>query len=302
MPPPRYQRDRIKLSEKYPDIASEWDGEANSTFGGPDSLPIGSERRVGWRCRAGHTWQASVAARVYRGNACRICSPSRKRKADGTHTPTKPTPANSLKEVKPTLAAQWAPDNPYTTEDVGARSTYIAQWICRTCDTRWESAVITAKVDCPTCRTKSAGEKVQCKQCSKFWTHHPDEQTEHKPRFCQACALARRRLRREIAPEILRRMHEDLGVPAPLLGQAFEVGEHTVLEWIRNRRVPQKAVERVQTVQMLMTARLPSEHTPEDMMQVWKFVLHNISRQRSKEPKTFTVEGTDDLDTTDPVD
>jgi hypothetical protein len=55
------------LGTTHPDIAREafgWD---------PRTLTAGSQRKVGWRCDKGHTWETQVAKRKA-GNGCPVCS------------------------------------------------------------------------------------------------------------------------------------------------------------------------------------------------------------------------------------
>jgi len=56
------------LKTKFPDIAEQ-------AFGWePENVIAGSNRKLNWKCRLGHTWEASVNQRTSSGSSCPICS------------------------------------------------------------------------------------------------------------------------------------------------------------------------------------------------------------------------------------
>src|SRR6478735_6962767 len=81
-----------------PELAREWDAKKNGKLK-PDDLPIGSTRRVWWRCEKGpdHVWQAMVRARAKMNEGCPFC------------TLQKTSVTNRLDVQQPRLAAQWHP-------------------------------------------------------------------------------------------------------------------------------------------------------------------------------------------------
>jgi hypothetical protein len=101
-----------------PEVAAEWHPARNG-----DLLPtevLGqSNRRVRWRCQAGHDWQAIVASRS-RGHGCPLCAGSR------------PTGDHNLAVVHPDLAAEWHPtrNGDRHPEEVTPRSPQQAWWRC----------------------------------------------------------------------------------------------------------------------------------------------------------------------------
>lgn len=72
------------LQSLYPDIAAEWDNEANKDlvdgFGRgisiPDKVLPMSNQKVGWQCKKGHKWKSLISDRVEKGCGCPICKES----------------------------------------------------------------------------------------------------------------------------------------------------------------------------------------------------------------------------------
>lgn len=60
------------LASKAPWLSGEWDYEKNSGIS-PETVTCGCNRKVWWKCREGHNWQAAVCAR-YGGSGCPYCS------------------------------------------------------------------------------------------------------------------------------------------------------------------------------------------------------------------------------------
>lgn len=65
------------LRTTHPRIAAEWGGVRRNA-GDPDHVAATSNRRIHWRCRRGHRWQATIRARALEGAGCPYC--------DGTRT------------------------------------------------------------------------------------------------------------------------------------------------------------------------------------------------------------------------
>ena len=60
------------FAELYPEIAAEWDYEANGDLT-PEMFFPGSQDLVHWSCDKGHRYKAKIADRVY-GSGCAICA------------------------------------------------------------------------------------------------------------------------------------------------------------------------------------------------------------------------------------
>ena len=86
------------LAHNYPEVAAEWDWEANSPSR-PDSLTAFSSRKVVWRCRrCGHKWLAAVFSRTREESSCPQCAAEAK--SVKTRQPT-------ISERAPYVLAEW---------------------------------------------------------------------------------------------------------------------------------------------------------------------------------------------------
>lgn len=133
------------LAGRFPEIAAEWDAEANPGRR-VEQTPPSSRYKAGWRCSArDHRWRASVYSRTNDGKGCPACA----------HTVV--TRETSLAAVRPEVAAQWHPtrNGEVTPWDVGPESQIPAHFLCGTCNTQWERApagIDPDKTGCPGCR------------------------------------------------------------------------------------------------------------------------------------------------------
>ena len=55
-----------------PEIASEW-SEKNGELK-PTMVSVASHKKVTWKCKLGHEWEASVKSRTVNGTGCPYCS------------------------------------------------------------------------------------------------------------------------------------------------------------------------------------------------------------------------------------
>lgn len=60
------------IATTHPDIAAEWDYEKNKID--ITLIKAGSNRKVWWKCKEGHSWQAIVAARCKQQSRCPMCN------------------------------------------------------------------------------------------------------------------------------------------------------------------------------------------------------------------------------------
>lgn len=114
------------LAEANPELAAEWDREANRTLT-TSTVSAGSNAKVWWVCRAGHP---SYAARVFHrdaGSGCPTCG--RERSAQALR---RPKLEGSLAEVRPDLASEWdlEGNGGLTPSDVGPYSEQAVRWLC----------------------------------------------------------------------------------------------------------------------------------------------------------------------------
>ncbi len=106
------------LATLKPDLALEWDYERSFPLT-PNDVVINSHIKVGWVCKFGHKWDASIISRN-KGCGCPCCA--------GQIVCNE----NCLATKNPTLALEWHPtDNlPVTPFDVTSCSHQEAIWIC----------------------------------------------------------------------------------------------------------------------------------------------------------------------------
>ena len=68
----RLVKGRNDLKTLNPRVASEWNYEKNTNMS-PDDYTIGSNKKVWWKCKSGHEWNATISSRAH-GTNCPICS------------------------------------------------------------------------------------------------------------------------------------------------------------------------------------------------------------------------------------
>lgn len=61
------------VAAKYPAVAKEWHKTRNGSLT-PDDFVAGSNRKVTWRCKRGHVWEARIDSRTLGGKSCRSCA------------------------------------------------------------------------------------------------------------------------------------------------------------------------------------------------------------------------------------
>lgn len=60
------------LASLFPELVREWDYEENKTLQ-PHDVLYNTRRSVGWICREGHRWKASVYSRTQKKRGCPVC-------------------------------------------------------------------------------------------------------------------------------------------------------------------------------------------------------------------------------------
>ena len=109
----------------------------------PIEVSIGSHKKVIWRCKKGHEWEAAVKSRTINKTDCPYCSGYIFMKG-----------FNDLQTTHPEIASEWSEKNlPLKPDEVNAKSRKNVWWKCRKCGNEWKS-VINARVKgtvCPVC-------------------------------------------------------------------------------------------------------------------------------------------------------
>jgi len=134
------------LQTLNPILANEWDYDKNGEIT-PDTVTLGSTRKVWWKCNEGHEWQALINNRT-KGRGCPYCSGRYAIKG-----------YNDLQTVNPTLAKEWnyENNNGLTPADVTPNSDKKVWWKCSE-GHQWQATIGSRNKGsgCPYCSGKKA--------------------------------------------------------------------------------------------------------------------------------------------------
>lgn len=135
------------LATTNPELAAEWNYEKNVNIT-PHDITAGSNKKVWWLCKEGHTYEQSIFKRNNRGYSCPYCSGHKVLKG-----------FNDLATVNPHLAKEWHPtkNNNLTQFDVTAGSGKKVWWMCPL-GHEYQATIHDRNSDntqCPICNAKS---------------------------------------------------------------------------------------------------------------------------------------------------
>lgn len=107
------------LATTNPELAQEFDAEKNGNLTA-SALVAGSNKKIWWRCKQGHSWQNTVNNRT-RGQGCPYCSG--RKVVEGK---------TDLATLNPALAAEWVAqrNSPLTIHEVSTHSGKKVWWCC----------------------------------------------------------------------------------------------------------------------------------------------------------------------------
>ena len=129
------------LKTLNPALAQEWDYELNGNLK-PENMTANSGRKVWWKCKDGHKWQARIASRT-NGNGCPYCSGRIAVKGK-----------NDLLTLNPYLAKEWnySLNGDLTPEKVTAKSSQKVWWKCKD-GHEWQAVISSRAIGrgCPIC-------------------------------------------------------------------------------------------------------------------------------------------------------
>jgi len=134
------------LATTHPEIAAEWDHEANAPLT-PTEIVSGSEKKVFWRCKKGHS-HPSIPYNRLKGSGCTVCSGQ-----------IVQIGFNDLGTTRPDIAKEWdyTKNGETTPKQVTARSNKKFHWLCEEGHSYLATtAARSAAKGCPYC----AGQKV----------------------------------------------------------------------------------------------------------------------------------------------
>lgn len=131
------------LASLKPEIAKEW-AERNKIK--PTAVSVGSSKKVFWKCKQGHEWEATVKSRTINGTGCPYCSHNKVLAG-----------FNDLASQFPKVASEWSDKNlPLKPTMVTAFANSKAWWKCNDCGNEWYTLI----------STRSGGSK--CPYCSGY--------------------------------------------------------------------------------------------------------------------------------------
>ena len=130
-----------------PDLIEEWDYEKNAPFT-PENILPGSHTVVWWKCKNGHTWQASPNHRTSKGRGCPHCC----------HNPKVLQGVTDLETIHPLVANEWHPtkNGDLLPNQVTANSSKRVWWKCPR-GHEWKTAINHRAngSQCPDCSSSS---------------------------------------------------------------------------------------------------------------------------------------------------
>jgi hypothetical protein len=150
-----------------PAIAKELHPARNGNLRAKD-IPIGSNRRVWWKCREGpdHEWETGVYVRARKKkSSCPFCINQWV------------SITNCLATVAPNVARDWHPtkNRPLTPETVLAVANIMADWRCVECGHEWQTRVqnrVTLALTAQSSRTGTLNSRCGCCNAFAFFLNH----------------------------------------------------------------------------------------------------------------------------------
>lgn len=117
------------LTTTHPELAKEWDYERNIFM--PYEISKGSIKKVWWKCKRGHSWNASVNTRTNNKSQCPYCSNKKVLKG-----------YNDLATTHPEIAEEWNYEkNSILPTEVTAGSEKVVWWKCKYCNYEWKTVI-----------------------------------------------------------------------------------------------------------------------------------------------------------------
>lgn len=133
--------EKESLEYKYPWLAGQWNYEKNEGLL-PSQVTGGCNKKVWWRCKNGHEWEAQINSRT-RGCNCPICSCRKIQKG-----------YNDLETLRPEMLKQWdfEKNKDVDITKVGPKSKLRVWWKCED-NHQWKEAINSRcnNILCPVC-------------------------------------------------------------------------------------------------------------------------------------------------------
>ena len=128
------------LATLKPLLAQEWSKKNKLK---PTEVSVASHKKIIWKCKHGHEWEASVKSRTINGTGCPYCSHNKVLAG-----------FNDLASQYPDIAAEWSDRNlPLLPTMVTAFANSKAWWKCKDCGNEWHTLISTRSGGsrCPYC-------------------------------------------------------------------------------------------------------------------------------------------------------
>jgi rubrerythrin len=130
----------ISLAKKHPELVSEWSDKNGDLT--PKNISYGSNRKVWWNGKCGHSWIANIKNRS-NGSGCPYCTGNRVLYG-----------VNDLETGYPEIASEWSEKNlPLQPSDVTVRANKKVWWKCHVCGYEWQTRIADRSEGhgCPAC-------------------------------------------------------------------------------------------------------------------------------------------------------
>ncbi len=135
------------LATTNPEVLVDWDYEQNTIL--PTTVRAGSNKKVWWRCKKGHSYQAVIYNKTTHNTGCPYCSNAKVLEG-----------YNDLASRYPDLLEEWDySKNLFLPSDVLFGTEKKAYWRCNSCGYEWYTAIAyrTSGAGCPRCAKSRAG-------------------------------------------------------------------------------------------------------------------------------------------------
>lgn len=136
-----YKEKTNSFGNKHPELLEEWDHIKNGGLS-PFTVEQNSSKKIWWKCKKGHTWQARVYTRN-KGIGCPYCS--------GRYA----TDKNNLELIHPSICEEWNYDkNIKKPNEFTPVSGQEVWWKCKKCGHEWQARIAerVSGSGCPNCR------------------------------------------------------------------------------------------------------------------------------------------------------
>ena len=147
--------------ERYKRLVSEWDKENNILT--PEDVVPGTTKKINWKCKKEHTWEASLVSRTGVKSNCPCCSNQQVCNDNNLQYLSDNEEDLGKRERYKRLVSEWDKENNILTpEDVVPGTTKKINWKCKKEHT-WEASLVSrtgVKSNCPICNESKGEEEI----------------------------------------------------------------------------------------------------------------------------------------------